>query len=260
MPEQIAASSGRWRNLAPYGDRSRNSIAAVRALCGLFVLCAGWAWNLGEAVSADRPAPSIPASETLLLKPVDSGRLSSGYGPRYNPILKRRQMHRGIDWAAPRGTRVRAAGNGVVVEIDRSGAYGRYLRIDHGRTISTVYAHLQSYAPGMRIGRRVRQGDIIGRTGSTGRATGPHLHYEVLVANRQIDPLAVRPIINAHALTQPVLEADAAELGIGGPATTIAGGTKPAHRVKPEARSLDALSLEVDGGMIRIDDLLKRKP
>ncbi len=259
MPEQIAASSGRWRNLAQYGDRSRNSIAAVRALCGLFVLCAGCAWNPGEAVSADRPAPSIPASETLLLKPVDSGRLSSGYGPRYNPILKRRQMHRGIDWAAPRGTPVRAAGNGVVVEIDRSGAYGRYLRVDHGRMVSTVYAHLQSYAPGMRPGRRVRQGDIIGRTGSTGRATGPHLHYEVLVANRQIDPLAVRPILNAHAPRQPVLEADAAELGIGGPATTIAGDTESADRVK-HARSLDALSLEVDGGMIRIDDLLKRKP
>jgi murein DD-endopeptidase MepM/ murein hydrolase activator NlpD len=155
---------------------------------------------------------------------------------------------------------VRAAGSGVVVEIDRSGAYGRYLRIDHGRTVSTVYAHLESYAPGMRPGRRVRQGDVIGRTGSTGRATGPHLHYEVLVADHQIDPLAVRPIINAHAPKRPVfvLEADAAaELGIGGPATTIAADTDSADRDEPEARSLGALPLEVDGGMIRIDDLLR---
>jgi Peptidase family M23 len=136
---------------------------------------------------------------TLLLKPIDQGRLSSGYGVRYHPILKRRQMHLGIDWAAPRGTPVRAAGHGVVVAAGRFGAYGHYVQIDHGGAIATAYAHLERYAPGLRPGRAVRQGEPIGGVGSTGRATGPHLHYEVLIAGRQIDPLAFPPTVVARA-------------------------------------------------------------
>jgi murein DD-endopeptidase MepM/ murein hydrolase activator NlpD len=202
-------------------------------------------------------------ADTLLLKPVDRARLTSGYGPRSNPVLKRRQMHRGIDWAAPRGTPVRAAGNGVVVAIERSGAYGRYIEIDHGGTVATVYAHLHRFAAGMRVGRRVRQGDLIGRIGSTGRATGPHLHYEVLVAGRQIDPFAVRPIINAHAPRRGafVLQARADdELGIGGPTTTIAGDDDAGDPPELPARGLSALPVDVDGAMIRMDDLLKLRP
>src|SRR5918994_1787533 len=80
----------------------------------------------------------------------------------------------GIDWAAPRGTAVRAAGHGIVVEAGRFGAYGHYVRIEHGATVATTYAHLERYAPGLRPGRWVRQGDLIGRGGSTVRATGPH--------------------------------------------------------------------------------------
>jgi murein DD-endopeptidase MepM/ murein hydrolase activator NlpD len=201
-------------------------------------------------------------ADTLLLKPVDSARLTSGYGPRSNPVLKRRQMHRGIDWAAPRGTPVRAAGHGVVVAIERSGAYGRYIEIDHGGTVATVYAHLHSFASGMRVGRRVRQGDLIGRIGSTGRATGPHLHYEVLVAGRQIDPFAVRPIINAHAPRRGafVLQARADdELGIGGPTTTLADDDADEPPELP-ARGLSALPVDADGAMIRMDDLLKLRP
>jgi murein DD-endopeptidase MepM/ murein hydrolase activator NlpD len=201
-------------------------------------------------------------ADTLLLKPVDSARLTSGYGPRSNPVLKRRQMHRGIDWAAPRGTPVRAAGNGVVVAIERSGAYGRYIEIDHGGTVATVYAHLHRFASGMRVGRRVRQGDLIGRIGSTGRATGPHLHYEVLVAGRQIDPFAVRPIINAHAPRRGafVLQARADdELGIGGP-TTILADDDAGEPPELPAQGLSALPVHADGAMIRMDDLLKLRP
>ena len=123
MADDVAASGGRLGNLIAQ-RRRRSRIGVVRALCGFLFLCAGCALSSGEAVSAPRPTPVM--ATTLLLKPVDSGRLTSGYGPRYNPVLKRRQMHRGIDWAAPRGTPVRAAGNGVVVAIERSGAYGRY--------------------------------------------------------------------------------------------------------------------------------------
>jgi murein DD-endopeptidase MepM/ murein hydrolase activator NlpD len=153
-------------------------------------------------------------TDSLLLKPVDRGRLTSVYGVRYNPFSRRRQMHRGIDWAAPRGTAVRAAGDGIVAAVERRGGYGRYLRIDHGGTIETAYAHLERFASGMRPGQIVRQGDPIGKVGSTGRATGPHLHYEILVAGNQIDPLAFAAPEIAQA-TDPI--EPAGELAIGGP-------------------------------------------
>jgi murein DD-endopeptidase MepM/ murein hydrolase activator NlpD len=260
MAADLAARGGRLGN--PVAQRRRrSSIGAVRALYGLLVVCAGCAAGTGEAVSAPRLTPLM--ATTLLLKPVDNARLTSGYGPRSNPVLKRRQMHRGIDWAAPRGTPVRAAGNGVVVAIERAGAYGRYVEIDHGGSVATVYAHLHRYASGLRIGRRVRQGDVIGRIGSSGRATGPHLHYEVLVAGRQIDPFAVRPIISAHAPRRGpfVLQAgtDDGELGIGGPTTNIAdaeAGDPP----ELAALGLGALPLQVDGAVIRVEDLVKLRP
>jgi murein DD-endopeptidase MepM/ murein hydrolase activator NlpD len=134
-------------------------------------------------------------ADSLLLKPVDRGRLSSAYGPRYHPILKRRMMHLGVDWAAPRGTPVRAAGHGMVSGFGPFGAYGRYLRIEHGAEVATAYAHLERFAPGLRPGQLVRQGDLIGHVGSSGRATGPHLHYELLVGGRQVDPLARAPTV-----------------------------------------------------------------
>jgi hypothetical protein len=263
MAAAIAADGGRFRNFVAFGrHRPGSSISALRALCGLLVVYAGCAWGPGEAVSAAAIARPVPwAADTLLLKPTDRGRLSSGYGLRYNPILRRQQMHRGIDWAAPRGTPVRAAGDGVVVATRRNGAYGRYLRLDHGHTVATVYAHLDRYAPGMRPGRRVRQGDLIGRVGSTGRATGPHLHYEVLVADQQVDPLAVPPILSAQGPDAPAAVADAGaegELGIGGPTTTIDGDAAIADPSEPEAQYLRSLPLDADGGMIRVEDLLAR--
>jgi murein DD-endopeptidase MepM/ murein hydrolase activator NlpD len=252
------AGGGRLRNpAAPGRCRSNSSIGALRAFCGLLVLCAGCTSSPGEATSASRPA-SLRA-DTLLLKPVDRGLLSSAYGIRFHPILKRRQMHLGIDWAAPRGTPVRAAGHGVVVAAGRFGAYGHYLRIEHGSTVATTYAHLERYAPGVRPGRRVRQGDLIGRVGSTGRATGPHLHYEVLVADHQVDPLAVAPIMSAHAPRAPaaIAEADSeSELGIGGP-NTIAADDETSNPAMSAGQDLRSLPLDADGGMIRIDDLLR---
>jgi hypothetical protein len=253
----IAPSGGRVGNPVASGRR-RSSIKAVRALFAFLTVCAGCALISGETVAGSRSA----GAGTLLLKPIDSGRLTSDYGPRYNPVLKRRQMHRGIDWAAPRGTAVRAAGNGLVVAIERSGAYGRYVEIDHGRSVTTVYAHLHRYASGLRVGDRVRQGDMIGRAGSTGRATGPHLHYEVLVADRQIDPFTVRPIMSAQAPRRGlfVLQSGAeAELGIGGPTTTIADAEAGDPPELP-ARGLGALPLDADGALIRIDDLLRLYP
>ncbi len=131
------------------------------------------------------------AQKALMKTPIDGARLSSGYGRRRHPILGYTRMHRGIDFAAPRGTPVYSAGNGTIVRAGRNGAYGKYIRIRHNGRYSTAYAHLKGYARGMRRGRRVRQGQIIGYVGSTGRSTGPHLHYEILVGNRQVNPFRI---------------------------------------------------------------------
>jgi murein DD-endopeptidase MepM/ murein hydrolase activator NlpD len=132
------------------------------------------------------------ARKALMKTPVDGAKLSSRYGSRKHPILGYTMMHRGIDFAAPRGTPVMAAGDGVVEQAGPNGAYGNYVRLRHNGTYKTAYAHLQGYGPGIRSGRRVRQGDVIGFIGSTGRSTGPHLHYEVLRADRQVNPLGLK--------------------------------------------------------------------
>ncbi|MFQ5783770.1 MAG: peptidoglycan DD-metalloendopeptidase family protein [Alphaproteobacteria bacterium] len=130
--------------------------------------------------------------KALLRTPVNGARLSSGYGKRRHPILGYTRMHRGIDFAAPRGTPIVSAGDGVVVRAGWYSSYGRYVRIRHRGTYSTAYAHMTRIAKGIRKGKRVKQGQVIGYVGSTGRSTGPHLHYEVLRNGRQINPLKIK--------------------------------------------------------------------
>lgn len=130
--------------------------------------------------------------KALLRTPVDGARLSSGFGNRRHPILGYNKMHRGLDFAAPRGTPVMAAGDGVIEMAGRNGAYGKYIRIRHNSTYKTAYAHLNGYARGIRAGKRVEQGQIIGFVGSSGRSTGPHLHYEVLTDGRQVNPRNIK--------------------------------------------------------------------
>ncbi len=130
--------------------------------------------------------------KTLMRTPIDGARLSSGFGMRKHPVLGYSRLHKGTDFAAPRGTPIYAAGDGVVELAGRNGAYGNYLRIRHNSTYKTAYAHMKRIAKGMRRGKRVSQGQIIGYVGSTGRSTGPHLHYEVLRGGRQVNPLKIR--------------------------------------------------------------------
>lgn len=132
------------------------------------------------------------ARKSLMKTPIDGARLSSRYGKRKHPILRYTKMHRGIDFAAPTGTPIYAAGDGKIVYVGRNGAYGKYIRIRHNTRYSTAYAHLSRFRRGIRRGKQVRQGQIIGYVGSTGRSTGPHLHYEVLVMGKQINPLALK--------------------------------------------------------------------
>ncbi|WP_193368527.1 M23 family metallopeptidase [Pelagibius marinus] len=128
---------------------------------------------------------------SLMRTPIDGARLSSGFGMRKHPILGYSKMHRGTDFAAPRGTPIYAAGNGVVEFAGRKGGYGKYVRIRHGGSYMTAYAHMKGFAKGIKKGARVKQGQVIGYVGTTGRSTGPHLHYEVMVDGKQVNPLKV---------------------------------------------------------------------
>jgi murein DD-endopeptidase MepM/ murein hydrolase activator NlpD len=128
----------------------------------------------------------------LLRTPVDGARISSGFGMRMHPILGYSLMHKGVDFAAPIGTPIYAAGDGRVLVAGRNGGYGNYVRIRHNGDYSTAYGHMLRFASGIAPGRRVSQGQVIGYVGTTGRSTGPHLHYEVLRDDAQINPMSVK--------------------------------------------------------------------
>jgi murein DD-endopeptidase MepM/ murein hydrolase activator NlpD len=130
--------------------------------------------------------------KAFLRTPVDFRRISSRFGKRHHPVLNRMRMHKGVDYAAPRGTPIRASGDGKIIHKGRKGGYGRTIIIKHGGRYSTLYAHMNSYRRGIYVGKRVKQGQIIGYVGSSGRATGPHLHYEFRVNGAHRNPLTVK--------------------------------------------------------------------
>ena len=128
------------------------------------------------------------ARKFLMQTPVDGARLSSNFGMRRHPILGYSTLHKGVDFAAGTGTPIKAAGDGVIERAGPNGSFGNYIRIQHADRYETAYAHMSRFAAGIRRGVSVRQGQIIGYVGTTGRSTGPHLHYEVLLASRQVNP------------------------------------------------------------------------
>lgn len=130
--------------------------------------------------------------KALLQTPIDGARVSSGYGLRHHPVLGYSKMHKGVDFAARRGTPIMAAGDGVIERASRYGSYGNYVRIRHNGNYRTAYAHMKGFAKGIRKGARVTQGQTIGYVGTTGRSTGPHLHYEVLVKSKQVNPKSIK--------------------------------------------------------------------
>jgi len=132
------------------------------------------------------------ARKALMQTPINGARLSSGFGRRRHPVLGYNKMHRGVDFAAPRGTPIFAAGSGTVVYRARNGSYGNYIRIRHNSQYSTAYAHMSKFRRAVTKGARVRQGQIIGYVGTTGRSTGAHLHYEILRRGRQTNPMRVK--------------------------------------------------------------------
>ncbi len=145
------------------------------------------------------------AKRLLMKTPIDGARLSSGFGARKHPILGYARAHKGVDFAASRGTPIKAAGDGVVERANRYGSFGNYIRIRHANGYKTAYAHLNGFARGLRAGKRVRQGDIIGYVGTTGRSTGPHLHYEVHLNGNAVNPQRLK-IATGKKLTGAALD------------------------------------------------------
>ena len=125
--------------------------------------------------------------KALMKTPINGARLSSPFGMRKHPILGYNKMHKGTDFAAPAGTPIMASGSGTITAAKWCGGGGNCVRIKHNTTYETIYAHMQSFAKGIKKGRKVKQGQIIGYVGSTGMSTGPHLHYEVIVNGKKVN-------------------------------------------------------------------------
>ncbi len=144
------------------------------------------------------------AKKFLVRKPVGAGIMRSGFGFRRHPILGYSKMHTGVDWSAPYGTPIFSSGNGMVERVGWEGGYGKYVRIKHNNGYETAYGHMSAFARGIEPGKRVRQGQVIGFVGSTGLSTGAHVHYEIVVNGRFVDPMRIR-LPRGRVLEGPML-------------------------------------------------------
>ena len=144
------------------------------------------------------------AKKFLVRKPVNNAIMRSGFGGRRHPILGYVKMHTGVDWATAYGTPIFASGNGVIEKVGWEGGYGKYVRLKHNNGYETAYGHMSAFAKGMEVGKRVRQGQVIGFVGSTGMSTGAHVHYEILVNGRFVDPMRIK-LPRGRSLEGPVM-------------------------------------------------------
>ncbi|MBM3623463.1 MAG: M23 family peptidase [Alphaproteobacteria bacterium] len=184
--------------------------------------------------------------KSLIRTPMDLRRVSSRFGMRDHPILGFTGMHTGTDFAAPFGTPVIAAGSGVVKQAGVNGGYGNWVLIAHDTRISTGYAHLARFAPGIRPGARVRQGQVIGFVGSTGISTGPHLHYELHVNGRPVNPITHRAAVRG-ALAGKDLERFRAQVA----KTNRERDTAPVLAARSDSDSGDAVRAKVTPSHVR---------
>ena len=167
-------------------------------------------WTALDQAGPGAPAEPQPIVAVPSRMPLAGARLTSGYGMRNHPVLRKRARHKGVDLAAPTGTPVYATADGIVGRANWFSSYGLYISIDHGADLETRYAHMSKLA--VAAGDTVKKGDIIGYVGSTGRSTGPHLHYEV-----RVDGVAVNPIpYMVETEAQVALANDSELTGIGG--------------------------------------------
>ena len=145
------------------------------------------------------------AKKFLVRKPVTEAVMRSGFGSRKHPILGYTKMHTGVDWACPFGTPIYAAGNGDIEKAGWESGYGKYIRIKHNNGYETAYGHMTAFARGIEPGVKVHQGQLIGYVGSTGQSTGPHVHYEIIINGRFVDPMRIK-LPRGRELAGPVLE------------------------------------------------------
>ncbi|MEM9233203.1 MAG: M23 family metallopeptidase [Pseudomonadota bacterium] len=165
-------------------------------------------YRFNEAEGMDIPffdALGESATRLLMKTPIEGARVTSSFGKRRHPVLGYTKQHKGVDFGAPSGTPIMAAGDGKVVRAAMTGSFGHYIKIEHAHGFETAYAHLKGYAKGIKAGVRVRQGDIIGYVGSTGRSTGPHLHYEVHKSGEVQNPMTL-DVANGRVLDGELLE------------------------------------------------------
>jgi murein DD-endopeptidase MepM/ murein hydrolase activator NlpD len=169
-------------------------------------LFASWQASDTTAAPVTRAAVSIPSR-----MPVEGVRLSSDYGMRNHPVTGGRRAHKGVDLAGPVGTPILATADGLVARADWFSSYGLYVQLEHGGNLQTRYGHMSRL--NVAAGQRVRKGEVIGSVGSTGRSTGPHLHYEVRISGQAVNPI---PYMQAAEFQQAFAAAPTA-LGQGGP-------------------------------------------
>ncbi|WP_440055928.1 M23 family metallopeptidase [Pseudoalteromonas sp. T1lg65] len=158
-----------------------------------------------DGVAAFYHADGTLAQSFLMKTPLNGARLSSKFGKRHHPVLGYSRMHKGIDFGAPVGTPIMAAGGGKVVKAGWGGSFGNRIVIDHGKGYQTLYAHLNGFAKGIKSGARVKQGDIIGYLGNTGLSEARHLHYEVHKNGKAINPLTLKQPKNIKLVNEQLL-------------------------------------------------------
>lgn len=173
-------------NLFYYGHIASSKLSLGKNTYSLYRY--SWANNQTEYFSKD----GHTYKKNLLKNPVQATRISSHFGSRKHPILGYTRMHKGVDFAAPRGTPIYAAGDGVITGMGRKGGYGNFVQIKHNSNLSTFYAHISKFHPSIKPGTRIKQGKVIAYVGATGTASGPHLHYEVHINGRAVNPLSIK--------------------------------------------------------------------
>jgi murein DD-endopeptidase MepM/ murein hydrolase activator NlpD len=180
------------------------------------------------------------AKKFLVRKPVNNAIMRSGFGSRRHPILGYVKMHTGVDWATAYGTPIFASGNGVVEIASWEGGYGNYVKLKHNNGYETAYGHMSAFAKGLEVGKRVRQGQVIGFVGSTGQSTGAHVHYEILVNGRFVDPMRIKlprgrsldgPLMASFEKERDRLDAQMTNRSSGGARISDAAGTGGVRQV-----------------------------
>jgi murein DD-endopeptidase MepM/ murein hydrolase activator NlpD len=159
--------------------------------------------------------------------------MRSGFGSRKHPVLGYTKMHTGVDWAAALGTPIYAAGNGAIEKAGWESGYGKYIRIKHNYGYETAYGHMTAFARGIEPGTKVHQGQLIGYVGSTGLSTGPHVHYEIIVNGRLVDPMRIKlprgRVLEGTILTSFGRDRDKIDGMMSQPSRTRTAQAGPAH-------------------------------